>query len=65
MYIYFFHKNLSFCKHFGTVLTEEIRTAKYCTEVFAMPKHLMTKLHIPESSLYMSQPRAIVLCKKK
>ena len=26
-----------------------------------MPKHLMTKLNIPESSLYMSPLRAIVL----
>ena len=33
-----------FRKHFGTVLTEEIRRAKFCTEVFMMPKHLMTKL---------------------
>ena len=51
----------SFRKHFSTVLTEEIRIAKFCTEVFVMPKHLMTKLYIPESSLYMSPLRAIVL----
>ena len=25
-------------------LTEEIRIVKFCTEVFVMPKHLMTKL---------------------
>ena len=42
-------------------LTKEIRIAKFCTEVFVMPKHLMTKLNIPESSLYMSPFRAIVL----
>ena len=42
-------------------LTEEIRIANFCTEVFVMPKHLMTKLNIPESSLYMSPLRAIVL----
>ena len=53
-------KTFSFRKHFGTVLTEEIRIAKFCTEVFVMPKHLMTKLNIPESSLYMSPLRAIV-----
>ena len=47
--------------HFGTVLTEEIRVAKFCTEVFVMAKHLMTKRNIPESSLYMSRFRAIVL----
>ena len=29
---------LSFRKHFGTVLTEEIQIAKFCTEVFVMPK---------------------------
>ena len=54
-------KTFSFRKHFGTVLTEEIRIAKFCTEVYVMPKHLMTKLNIPESSLYMSPLRAIVL----
>ena len=32
------------------VLTEEIRIAKFCTEVFMMPKHLMTKVNIPKSS---------------
>ena len=35
-------KTFIFRKHFGTVLTEEIRIAKFCTEVFVMPKHLMT-----------------------
>ena len=50
-------KTFSFRTHFGTVLTEEIRTAK----VFVMPNHLMTKLNIPESSLYMSPLRTIVL----
>ena len=44
---------ICFHKHFGTVFTEEIRTAKFCTEVFVMPKHLMTKLYIPEWSTYM------------
>ena len=57
----FVKKTFSFRKRFGTVLTEEIRRAKFCTEVFVMPKRLMTKLNIPESSLYMSPPRAIVL----
>ena len=42
-------------------LTEEIRTAKFCTEVFVLPKRLMTKLNIPEASLYMSPLRVIVL----
>ena len=54
-------KSFSFRKHFGTVLTEEIRIAKYCTEVFVMPKHFMTKLNIHESSLCMSPLHAIVL----
>ena len=54
-------KTFSFRKHFGTVLTEEIRIAKFYTEVFVMPKHLMTKLNRSESSLYMSLLRAIVL----
>ena len=54
-------KTFSFRKQFGTVLIEEIRIAKYCTEVFVMPKRLMTKLNIPETSLYMSILRAIVL----
>ena len=31
----------------SVVLTEEIRIAKLCTEVFVMLKHLMTKLNIP------------------
>ena len=44
MYIEFIYITFSFRKHFGTVLTEEIRIAKFCTEVFVMPKHLMTKL---------------------
>ena len=34
---------------------------KFCTEVFVMQKHLMTKLNIPESSLYLSPLRAIIL----
>ena len=54
-------KKFSFRKHFGTVLTEEIRIAKFCNEVFVMPKYLMTKLNIPESSLYVSPLRAIIL----
>ena len=54
-------KTFNFRKHFGTILTEEIRIAKFCTEVFVMPKRLMTKLNIPEASLYMSPLRAIVL----
>ena len=35
--------------------------AKFCTQVFVMPKDLMTKLNTLESSLYMSPLRAIVL----
>ena len=54
-------KTLSFRKHFSIVLTEEIRIAKFCIEVFVMPKHLMTKLDIPEPSLYMSPLRATAL----
>ena len=54
-------KKLSSRKHFGTVLTGEIRIAKLCTEVFVMPKQFRTNLDIPESSLYMSPLRAIVL----
>ena len=53
-------KTLRFRKHFGTVLTEGIRTVKICTEVFVMPNHLMTKHKISESSSYMYQLRAIV-----
>ena len=60
MYIKFVHNTFSFREHFDTVLTEEIRTAKFCQEVFVMPKHLMTKLNIPESPSYMSQLREIV-----
>ena len=45
----------------SVVLIEEIRMAKFCTEVFLMPKHVMTKLNIPESPLYMCPLRAIVL----
>ena len=54
-------KTFSFRKHFGTVLTEEIRITNFCTEVFVMQKDLMTKLSIPKSSLCMSPLRAIVL----
>ena len=57
-------KTYSFRKHFVTVLTNEIQIAKFFTEVFLMPKHLMTKLNIPESSLYMSPLRVIVLSKQ-
>ena len=53
----------SFRKHFGTVLTEEIQIAKFCTEVFVITKHLMTKINKPESFLYMSPVFAIVLSK--
>ena len=56
-----FKKTFSFRKHFGTVLIEEIRIAKFCTEVFVMPKYLMTKRNIPKPSLYMSPLRTIVL----
>ena len=56
-----FKETVSFRKHFGTVLKEEIRITKFCTEVFVMPKHLMTKFNKPESSLYMYPLRAIVL----
>ena len=44
MYIKFVHKN-SFRKPLGSLLSEEIWTVKFCTEVFVMPKHLMTKLN--------------------
>ena len=54
-------KRFKFRKHFGIVLTEVIRIAKFCTEVFVLTKHLMAKQNIPESSLYMSSVRAIVL----
>ena len=54
------HKTFSFREHFDTVLREEIQIAKFCTEVFVMPKHLMAKLHIPEASSYMSPLHAIV-----
>ena len=50
----------SFSEHFGTVLREEIRTAKFCTEAFVMPKYLMIKVIIPELSSYMYPLRAIV-----
>ena len=54
-------KTSSFCKHFSTVLSKEIRIAIFCTEVFMMPKRLMIKLNIHEASLYMSLLCAIVL----
>ena len=54
-------KTFSFRKHFSTVLSEEIRIAKFCTEVFVIPRHFMTKLYIPKASLYTSPLRAIVL----
>ena len=54
MHIRFVHKTLSFCKHFGTVCTEEIQIAKFCTEVFMMLKHLIIKLNIHELSSYVS-----------
>ena len=57
----FVHKTFSFRKHFRTVLSEEIRTAKFCTAVFVMPKYLMTKKSYTELSSYMSLLRAIVL----
>ena len=63
MFINFVLKNVSFHTHIETVLTEEIQTAKIYTEVFVMAKRFKTKLYIPESSLYMSPLRAIVLWK--
>ena len=36
----------------------------FFTEVFVMPKHLMTKVNIPKSSHYLSPLRAIVLSKQ-
>ena len=54
MYIKLVDDAFSFRTHFGTVLTEEIRTAKFCTEVLLKPKHLLTKFNMPESSSYMS-----------
>ena len=62
IYIKLVQKSVSFRKHFGSILTKEIRKAKFCTEVFVMPKHLMIKLNIPEAFLYMSPLSAIVLC---
>ena len=59
IFLNFVQETSSFRKHFGFVLTEEIRKAKFCTEEFVMPKHLMTKLNIPEASSYMFQLRAI------
>ena len=56
-----FKKKISFRKHFDTVLNEEIRIAIFFTEVFVMPKHSMTKLNIPESSLYMSRFIPIIM----
>ena len=44
MYLNFFHKTFTFRKHFDTVLTEEIRTAKFWHEEFVIPKHLLTNL---------------------
>ena len=60
----FCSQNISFHKHFGTISTEEIRIAKLCTEVFMMLRHLMTKLYIPKSFLYMSPLLGIVLSQK-
>ena len=59
--IKFVHKSFSFRKQFGTVLTEEIRTEKFCNEVFVMPKYLMSKLNIPESASYISPLCAIMI----
>ena len=55
----FWKKNIR--KHFGTVLTEEIWIAKFCAEVFVMPKHLMTKVGILGSFLFMSPLFATLL----
>ena len=49
-------KTFSFRKHFGS-----FNRGNFCTEVFVLPKRLMTKLNIPEASLYMSPLRVIVL----
>ena len=54
-------KILSFRQHLSAVKGEEIRTAKFCNEVFVMPEHLMTKLNIPESSSYIFPLHAVVL----
>ena len=54
-------KKIQVSANTSVVLTEDIRIAKFCTEVFVMLKHLMTKCNIPESSLYMSPLRAIIL----
>ena len=52
-----------FDKHFGTVLTEEIRKAKFCTEVFVIiPQCCMNRLNILESPSHMSPLCAIVIC---
>ena len=45
-------KTFSFRKPFGIVLTEEIRKAKFCTEVFVMPKHLMIEEYIYQNHPY-------------
>ena len=62
MYMKFVYKIVSFRKYFGTGLSEEIRTSKLCTEVFVMPKHLIAKIVVPESSfhMYMSLLHVIV-----
>ena len=54
MNIKFVHKN--FRKHFFLVLRDEIRTAKFCTEVFVMPKHLVTKLNTWTILIHVSTP---------
>ena len=36
MYITYVHKTFCFRKHVGTVLRAEIRTTKFCTEVFVI-----------------------------
>ena len=51
MYVNFVYKNYSFHIQFCRALTEEIRTAKLCTEVFDLTNHLLTKRYIPQSSM--------------
>ena len=60
-FIKFVNEIYSFDKRFGTVLTQEIRTAKCCTEVFMILEHYINKLHKLESSYYMSPLRGIAI----
>ena len=43
---WFVNKISSVDKHSSTVLNEEIRTAKFCDQVFVMPERFMSKVNI-------------------